>query len=89
MVSQPLYTGGSLNAQYKIAQHTEELDQLSVEMTMDKIIYQSDSYYWRASAAYATMQSAIMFHEIVKIQYDIINDRFTSGAICRTALFMI
>lgn len=89
MVSQPLYTGGSLNAQYKIAQHTEELDQLSVEMTMDKIIYQSDSYYWSASAAYATMQSAIMYNEIVKKQYDIINERFTLGAISRTDLLMI
>ena len=89
MVSQPLYTGGSLNAKYKIAKDTEELAGLNVELTMDQIIYQSDSYYWSASAAYATLQSAMLYQDIVKKQYDLTNERFTLGAISRNDLLMI
>ena len=67
----------------------EKLDQLSVEMTINQINYQSDSYYWSASAAYATLHSAMMYENIVKEQYTLINERFTQGAISRTDLLMI
>ena len=89
MVTQPLYTGGATNTKYKIAKFTEELDQLSVEMTLDQIIYQSDSYYWNASSARASLKSAEMYQDIVRNQYNIINERFTLGSISRTDLLMI
>ena len=89
VVSQPLYTGGALQSKYKIAKDTEELAGLNVELTMDQIIYQSDSYYWSASAAYATLQSAVLYEEIVRKQYDLTNERFTLGAISRNDLLMI
>ena len=89
MATQPLYAGGSINAKYKIAKDNERLDQLNVELTMDQIYYQSDSYYWNASAAKATLESAILYEEIVKKQYEIISERFDLGAISRTDLLMI
>lgn len=88
-LTQPLYTGGSLIAQKKMAQADEELDKLAVELTIDQIHYQSDAVYWNASAARAGLQAAAAFQVIVQRQYDIIRDRFDDGAISRTDLLMI
>ena len=89
VVSQPLYTGGALNAQHKIAKADEKLNQLNEELTLDQIHYQSDAVYWNASAALATLAAAARFEEIVNRQYSIIQDRFDDGAISRTDLLMI
>ena len=89
IVSQPLYTGGALNAQYKIAKADERLNQLNEELTIDQIHYQSDAVYWNASASQAMLQAADKYQSIVKQQYDIIQDRFNDGMISRTDLLMI
>lgn len=89
VVGQPLYTGGALQAQHRIAKADEKLDQLSEELTLDQINYQSDAVYWNASAALAGMEAAEKYQKIVKQQYDIIQDRFTDGMISRTDLLMI
>lgn len=89
IVSQPLYMGGALNAQHKIAQADERLNQLNEELTIDQIHYQSDAVYWNASASQAMLQAADKYQNIVKQQYDIIQDRFNDGMISRTDLLMI
>ncbi|MDD3039174.1 TolC family protein [Bacteroides sp.] len=89
IVSQPLYTGGALNAQHKIAKADEKLDQLNQELTLDQIHYQSDAVYWNASASKAMLQAADKYQYIVKQQFDIIQDRFDDGMISRTDLLMI
>ncbi|WP_270541590.1 TolC family protein [Bacteroides zhangwenhongii] len=89
VVSQPLYTGGALNAQHKIAKADEKLGLLNEEMTIDQIHYQSDAVYWNASASQAMLQAADKYQHIVKLQYDIILDRFNDGMISRTDLLMI
>ena len=58
VVSQPLYTGGALQAQNRIAKADEKLDQLSEELTRDQIHYQSDAFYWNASSARAMLKEA-------------------------------
>ena len=88
-LTQPLYTGGSLIAQKKVAQADEALAQLTTELTLDQIHYQSDAVYWNASAARAGLKAAATFQDIVQQQYDIIQDRFDDGAISRTDLLMI
>lgn len=88
-MTQPLYTGGSLIAQKKVAQTEEALEQLTTELTLDQIHYQSDAVYWNASAARAGLKAAATFQDIVQQQYDIIQDRFDDGAISRTDLLMI
>ena len=87
VVSQPLYTGGALNAQHKITKADEKLGLLNEEMTIDQIHYQSDAVYWNASQA--MLQAADKYQHIVKQQYDIILDRFNDGMISRTDLLMI
>ena len=89
VVSQPLYTGGALQAQNRIAKADEQLNKLSEELTLDQINYQSDAVYWNASASYAMMRAAEGYQKIVKQQYDIIQVRFKDGAISRTDLLMI
>lgn len=88
-LGQPLYTGGALNAQKNIAKADEQLAVLSEELTMDQIHYQSDAIYWNASAAHAMLEAAAKYENIVAQQYNIINDRFSDGAISRTDLLMI
>lgn len=89
VVSQPLYAGGALNAQHKIAQADERLSQLNEELTLDQIHYQSDAVYWNASASQAMLQAADKYQNIVRQQHDIIQDRFEDGMISRTDLLMI
>lgn len=89
VVSQPLYTGGALNAQQKIAKADEKLSLLNEELTLDQIHYQSDAVYWNASASLAMLQAADTYQNIVKQQHDIIQDRFDDGMISRTDLLMI
>lgn len=89
VVSQPLYTGGALNAQQKIAQADERLSQLNEELTLDQIHYQSDAVYWNASASQAMLLAADKYQNIVRQQHDIIQDRFEDGMISRTDLLMI
>lgn len=89
VVSQPLYTGGALNAQQKIAEADERLNLLNEELTLDQIHYQSDAVYWNASASLAMLQAADTYQNIVKQQHDIIQDRFDDGMISRTDLLMI
>lgn len=89
VVSQPLYTGGALNAQQKIAKADERLSLLNEELTLDQIYYQSDAVYWNASASLAMLQAADTYQNIVKQQHDIIQDRFDDGMISRTDLLMI
>lgn len=89
VVSQPLYTGGALQAQHQIAKADEQLDRLTEELTLDQIHYQSDAIYWNASASKAMLQAADKYQHIVKQQYAIIQDRFNDGMISRTDLLMI
>lgn len=89
VVSQPLYTGGALQAQHQIAKADEQLQQLNEELTLDQIHYQSDAVYWNASASLAMLRAADKYQSIVKEQYNIIQDRFEDGMISRTDLLMI
>ncbi len=89
VVTQPLYTGGALNARRQIAEADEKLSRLNEELTIDQIHYQSDAVYWNASASQAMLQAADKYRCIVRQQYDIIRDRFDDGMIARTDLLMI
>lgn len=89
VVAQPIYAGGALQAQNKIARADEKLDRLSTELTLDEIHYQSDAVYWNASATRAMLKAARRYEEIVQQQFNIIQDRFDDGMISRTDLLMI
>lgn len=88
-LAQPLYAGGALKAQNKIAGQDLRLNELNEEFTYDQINYQADAAYWNASAYLALYKSAQEFYGIVKKQHDVISDRFEDGMISRTDLLMI
>lgn len=87
--AQPIYVGGGLSAQKKIAEADNQLNLLTEELTMDQVHYQADAIYWNASSALAVMEVMTQYRDIVEKQYKVIEDRFNDGAISRTDLLMI
>ena len=45
-VGQPLYTGGALRAQKQMAEADLKINELTEELTIDRIHYQADAIYW-------------------------------------------
>ena len=89
VVSQPLYSGGSLRAQQQMAQADERLESCQEKLTLDQLHFQSDAVYWNAAASLAMLQAADNYQQIVKEQYRLTQDRFTDGMIDRTDLLLI
>lgn len=89
VVSQPLYSGGSLRAQQRMTQADERLENCQEKLTLDQLHFQSDAVYWNAAASLAMLQAADNYQQIVKEQYRLIQDRFTDGMIDRTDLLLI
>lgn len=89
VVSQPLYSGGSLRAQQRMAQADERLENCQEKLTLDQLHFQSDAVYWNAAASLAMLQAADNYQQIVKEQYRLTQDRFTDGMIDRTDLLLI
>lgn len=89
VVSQPLYSGGSLRAQQRMAQADERLEYCQEKLTLDQLHFQSDAVYWNAAASLAMLQAADNYQQIVKEQYRLTQDRFTDGMIDRTDLLLI
>ena len=89
VVSQPLYSGGSLRAQQRMAQADERLENCQEKLTLDQLHFQSDAVYWNAAASLAMLQAADNYLQIVKEQYRLTQDRFTDGMIDRTDLLLI
>lgn len=87
--AQPIYAGGGLSAQKKMAEADHRLNLLTEELTMDQIAYQADATYWNASAAWALMEVMTQYRAIVEKQCNAIVDRFNEGAISRTDLLMM
>ena len=89
VVSQPLYSGGSLRAQQRMTQADERLENCQEKLTLDQLHFQSDAVYWNAAASLAMLQAADNYQQIVKEQYRLTQDRFTDGMIDRTDLLLI
>lgn len=87
--AQPIYAGGGLSAQKKMAEADHQLNLLTEELTMDQISYQADAIYWNASSAWALMKVMTQYRAIVEKQCNVIVDRFNEGAISRTDLLMM
>lgn len=88
-LTQPLYMGGALIAQERIAEQDLKLSEYNQALTVDQIYYLAQAAYWNASANLALYESAKVFYSIVKQQHDVISDRFNDGMIARTDLLMI
>lgn len=88
-LSMPIYQGGSIRAQIKMARATETTTRLATETTIHELRYQSEVCYWQASAACALLQAAQAYQSIVNRQQRLVEERFQQGAIARTDLLLI
>ena len=89
VVSQPLYTGGALQAQKAMAKADNKMAQLSEELTLQQINYQADAVYWNASSSEAMYKASEEYKDIVQQQYQVIEERFNDGLTSRSDLLMI
>ncbi len=88
-LSQPIYAGGALSGNRKMAYRQSLIDMLSEENTSDMVSYQADAAYWSLSSAIAYMAAAEEYKAIIKKQLDLTSDRFNDGLIGKTDLLMI
>lgn len=88
-LSQPLYMGGAVKAQNKVASEELLLAELSEELSIDQIVYQAEAVYWQAAATQALLDAAEEYRRIVEEQHRVISDRFEDGLISKTDLLMI
>jgi len=89
IVSQPLYTGGALNAQHKIAKADEKLNQLNEELTIDQHSLSERCSLLECFRFTGYVAGGGQVSKYCEQQHDIIQDRFNDGMISRTDLLMI
>lgn len=65
-VEQPIYTGGKINAAYKMAQKGREMTQANVELSEVEVIVLSDEAYWNSVKAKALIESAVRYKETLQ-----------------------
>lgn len=85
----PIYQGGSIIAQKRMARANETIQKLHIETTLDQLHYQSEVCYWQASSAKALLKAAKAYKAIVIQQQNLVQQRFNEGAIGRTDLLLI
>lgn len=86
---QNVYSGSAVRKQYDVAKLQHAIAQLSVEHTVDNLIYAADVSYWSVAANRNLYELSEQFVQIVRELYEIVNKRFEEGAISKTDLLMV
>ena len=86
---QNVYSGSAVRKQYDVAKLQHAIAQLSVEHTVDNMIYAADVSYWSVAANRNLYELSEQFVQIVKELYEIVNKRFEEGAISKTDVLMV
>ena len=86
---QNVYSGSAVRKQYDVAKLQHAIAQLSVEHTVDNMIYAADVSYWSVAANRNLYELSEQFVQIVRELYEIVNKRFEEGAISKTDVFMV
>ena len=86
---QNVYSGSAVRKQYDVAKLQHAIAQLSVEHTVDNMIYAADVSYWSVAANRNLYELSEQFVQIVRELYEIVNKRFEEGAISKTDLLMV
>ena len=79
---QNVYSGSAVRKQYDVAKLQHAIAQLSVEHTVDNMIYAADVSYWSVAANRN-------LYELSEQLYEIVNKRFEEGAISKTDVLMV
>ena len=86
---QNVYSGSAVRKQYDVAKLQHAIAQLSVEHTVDNMIYAADVSYWSVAANRNLYELSEQFVHIVRELYEIVNKRFEEGAISKTDVLMV
>ena len=86
---QNVYSGSAVRKQYDVAKLQHAIAQLSVEHTVDNMIYAADVSYWSVAANRNLFELSEQFVQIVRELYEIVNKRFEEGAISKTDVLMV
>lgn len=86
---QNVYSGSAVRKQYDVAKLQHAIAQLSVEHTVDNMIYAADVSYWSVAANRNLYEFSEQFVQIVRELYEIVNKRFEEGAISKTDVLMV
>ena len=86
---QNVYSGSAVRKQYDVAKLQHAIAQLSVEHTVDNMIYAADVSYWSVAANRNLYELSEQFVQIVSELYEIVNKRFEEGAISKTEVLMV
>ena len=86
---QNVYSGSAVRKQYDVAKLQHAIAQLSVEHTVDNMIYAADVSYWSVAANRNLYELSEQFVQIVRELYEIVNKRFEVGAISKTDVLMV
>ena len=86
---QNVYSGSAVRKQYDVAKLQHAIAQLSVEHTVDTMIYAADVSYWSVAANRNLYELSEQFVQIVRELYEIVNKRFEEGAISKTDVLMV
>ena len=84
-----VYSGSAVRKQYDVAKLQHAIAQLSVEHTVDNMIYAADVSYWSVAANRNLYELSEQFVQIVRELYEIVNKRFEEGAISKTDVLMV
>ena len=86
---QNVYSGSAVRKHYVVAKLKHAIAQLSVEHTVDNMIYAADVSYWSVAANRNLYELSEQFVQIVRELYEIVNKRFEEGAISKTDVLMV
>ena len=86
---QNVYSGSAVRKQYDVAKLQHAIAQLSVEHTVDNMIYAADVSYWSVAANRNLYELSEQFVQIVRELYEVVNKRFDEGAISKTDVLMV
>ena len=86
---QNVYSGSAVRKQYDVAKLQHAIAQLSVDHTVDNMIYAADVSYWSVAANRNLYELSEQFVQIVRELYEIVNKRFEEGAISKTDVLMV
>lgn len=86
---QNIYAGSAVRQQYNVARLQHVIAQLTVEHTVDNIVYAADVSYWTVAANKDLFRLSGQYVLLVKELYNIVNKRFEEGAISKTDVLMV
>jgi len=78
-INQPLYMGGKISAAYKMSKIGRDISSLSVELTKDEVILETDKAYWTTVQAQELYKSAKKFKETVEEFYRVVKNACDAG----------